>query len=125
MEALTSIGIYLLVLAGIFGVVFVVTFLKRKFGIKDEEIDLAYNIINFIQYIAKKSDFKYSGDIATVTRYVLLAISICEDLEEADTIEEKKELAINEALLICEVNGVNLDQELVGLVNEIIDYFVK
>jgi hypothetical protein len=124
METLISIGIYLLILAGIFGVVFLITYLKRKFGIKDEEINLAYNIISFIQYIAKKSDFKYSGDIATVTRYVLLAISISEEIEDADTIEEKKESAINEALLICEANGIELEPELINLVNEIIDYFV-
>jgi len=124
MEELISLGIYLGIGAGILGAIFLITFLKRKFNIKTEELDLAHNIIDLVIYLAKKSDFKYSGDIATVARYVFLAIAITEKYETTDSIDEKKELVSEEALLICEDNGIVLNQEIIGLVNEIVDYFV-
>lgn len=125
MEELINLLIYIGICGGIVGVIFLTTWLKRKFNIKTEEINLAYNIINLIVFLAKKADFKFSGDIATVTRYVLLAISVTEEYEITDTIEEKKQLVSEEALVICEENGIVLDPELIGLVNEIVDYFVK
>lgn len=125
METLTGFGIYLLICAGIFGVIFLISWLKGKFNIKDEEIDLAHNVIELVVYLAQKSGFKCSGDIAVVARYVFLAIEITEEFEDTDTIEEKKQLISEEAIAICEENGVNVDAELIGLINEIVDYFVK
>lgn len=124
MEELINLGIYLGIGIGIFGVIFLITFLKRKFNIKNEEINLAHNIIDLILYLTKKSDFKYSEDIVTVARYVFLAIEITEKYEIADSIDEKKQLISEEALAICESNGITLNQEVIGLVNEIVDYFV-
>jgi hypothetical protein len=124
MDYIINLGIYLVICAGILGIVFGGVYLKKKFNIKDSEIELSKTIIDLIVYLANKSEFKVKSDITTVAKYVLLAISIIEEFESTATIEEKKQLISEEALAICEENGIVLDKELIGLVNEIVDYFV-
>ena len=125
MDVLVNLGIYLAIGLGLVGIIFGATYLKKKFNIKDSEIELGEKVINLLVYITSKSNFKYSGDLKLIAKYVLDAIDFVNEIEDAVSIEEKKALVENEALEICIYNGLKIDNELVQIVSEIVDFFVK
>jgi hypothetical protein len=125
MEILIQLLIYLGICAGIVGICIGGLYLKKKFNIKDSDIELASKIIEVLNYIIKKGNFKFSGQVDLVVKYTLEAISFVEEFENVDAISQKKSLVEEEALQICKENGLEPDMELVKLVNEIVDYFVK
>lgn len=124
MEELINLGIYFAICVGIFGVVFGGVYLKKKFNIKDSEIELSKLIVQLVVHLAKKGEFKFSGDIETVAKYVIIAFDIVEEYEQTFTIEEKKDLIASEAMDICEDNGIVVDVETIELISNIIDYFI-
>jgi hypothetical protein len=125
MDLLTNLGIYTLICAALVGVAIGGVYLKKKFVIKDSEIDLGKKIIGLLVYIAQKGNFKYKGDVTVIAKYVLEAINFVDEFETAETIDIKKELVSEEALQICKENGVNVDPELIQIIDSIVDYFVK
>lgn len=121
---LIGILVYLGICVAIVAVIALIIFLKKKIGIKDSEIELSKLIIQLVVYLAKKGEFKFSGDVETVAKYVLIAFNIVDEYEETKTIEEKKALVIKEAKKLCEDNGIPVDGEAIQLISDIVDYFI-
>jgi hypothetical protein len=121
---LIGILVYLGICVAIVAVIALIIFLKKKIGIKDSEIELSKLIIQLVVHLAKKGEFKFSGDVETVAKYVLIAFNIVDEYEETKTIEEKKALVIKEAKKLCEDNGIPVDGEAIQLISDIVDYFI-
>jgi len=125
MDILLGAGYWILISIIVLGVAILGIYLKKKFNIKDEEIDLGKKLIGLLVYIAKNSKIKYSGNIDIVAKYVIDAIDFVDEYEDAGTIEGKKDLVSEKALAICRENGIKVDPELVNLVDDIVDYFIQ
>lgn len=125
MDVLINLGIYLAICMVIIAIMIGGVYLKKKFNIKNSEIVLGEKIIGLLVYIVEKGNFKYSGDVTVVAKYVIQAVDFINSSETYTDIAQKKQAIEDEALRICKDNNINVDPELVGLVSDITDYFVK
>lgn len=124
MDALIQLGIYLGIAVALIGVAIGGIWIKRKFNIKTEEIELARLVLQVIDLIATKGNIKYKGEISIIVDYTIEAFMFIEEFEQTDSLHQKKELVSEKALKICEENGIKPDPDLANLVDQIVDYFI-
>jgi len=125
MDVLLQLGIYLAIAIGIAGIAIVGIWLRRRFNIKDSEIELAKLILQVVDLIVAKGNVKYKGEISVVINYVIEGIKFVNEFEQVDSIHQQKELVAEKALSICEENGITPDQAVVELIDQVIEYFIK
>lgn len=116
---------YALFLVVIFVICFGGVFLKRKFKIKDSELELAKQIINGANYIASTTNFAYKGQLSEVVKLCILSINAVESYADFNTIEAKKSFIKEKALIMCNDYNIKTDHELNMIVDGLVDYFVK
>ena len=83
------------------------------------------NIISVVDYIFQNGDIEYKGTVSIIIKYVKESIDFVDEYDNVVDIRQKKELVEDMALRLCEDNGIKMSPELVVLVDNIIDYFVK
>jgi hypothetical protein len=125
MNEIINFGLFTLVVAVIVGIAISGVYLKRKFNIKDSEIEFGQKIIKLLSYLASKTGFSFSGDIEIVAKYVLDAIDFVQEFDRPTSIDEKRSLISEKTLQICTENNITVDTELVNAINEIVDYFIN
>ena len=125
MEEIINLLIYLAIGAGLVGIAWGGIYIKRKLNISDAEIELGKNIISVVDYIFQNGDIEYKGTVSIIIKYVKESIDFVDEYDNVVDIRQKKELIEDMALRLCEDNGIKMSPELVGLVDNIIDYFVK
>ena len=125
MEEIINLLIYLAIGAGLVGIAWGGIYIKRKLNISDAEIELGKNIISVVDYIFQNGDIEYKGTVSIIIKYVKESIDFVDEYDNVVDIRQKKELVEDMALRLCEDNGIKMSPELVVLVDNIIDYFVK
>ena len=125
MEEIINLLIYLAIGAGLVGIAWGGIYIKRKLNISDAEIELGKNIISVVDYIFQNGDIEYKGTVSIIIKYVKESIDFVDEYDNVVDIRQKKELVEDMALRLCENNGIKMSPELVGLVDNIINYFVK
>jgi len=125
-QELSNVLIYILICVNLFIIGFLGIWLKRKYNVSKKEMEMLKTIFNTIDYIVSKTNIRYKGQIATVIKYCLQAIDFVNQYsDEYTTPSERKQLIIDKALEICEENGITIDKELIDLIDELVDYFIK
>jgi len=125
MEEIINLLIYLAIGLGLVGIAWGGIYIKRKLNISDAEIELGKNIISVVDYIFQNGDIEYKGTVSIIIKYVKESIDFVDEYDNVVDIRQKKELVEDMALRLCEDNGIKMSPELVVLVDNIIDYFVK
>jgi hypothetical protein len=120
-----EILIYLAIAAALVGVAIGGIWLRRRFNIKNADLELAQLILQVIDLLVAKGNIKYKGEISIVVNYVIEAITFVNKFDEVDSIHQQKEFISEKALKIAEENGIKPDQALVELIDQIVDYFIK
>lgn len=118
MESLYYIGILILVI----GIVGFGYWGKRKYNIKDDELNMAMLVISVIKYITSQFKFNNSELVEKVLYYVIEAMAVIQEYDGLP-IEERNELIRNEAIEICKLEGIVVDDEIVELIDGILKYF--
>ena len=120
-ETTLSLLVYVGTFLALFAFAFGYLYFKKKYNIKDSDLKIVESIVSVLAVLANKSTFKYSGNVALVAKYVLVAIETAQDIYDAKELKEKKDVIRDTALAICKEKNVVLDAELETAVNEIID----
>jgi len=125
MDYLINIGIYLGIVAAIVGALVGGIWLRRRYNIKDADLELAQLILSVVDLVVSKGNIKFKGEISIVVNYCIEAIVFINEFETVDSIRQQKELVSEKALKICEENGIKPDLALVELIDQIVNYFIK
>ena len=125
MDYLINIGIYLGIVAAIVGALVGGIWLRRRYNIKDADLELAQLILSVVDLVVAKGNIKFKGEISVVVNYCIEAITFINEFETIDSIRQQKELVSAKVLKICEENGIKPDLALVELIDQIVDYFIK
>lgn len=119
-----NIMIYIMIFLTICAVGLLGVYLKRKFNITKEETDLLKIILNATGYVISNINIPINKDINKIIKYVLEAIDWIEKYSSLSTIKEKKENVKYKTLEICKENDIPVDDNLIKIIDEIIQYFI-
>lgn len=117
--------VYVGIMLGVFLVAFGGVYLKKKFNINKEEIEFMKLILDTIDYITSKTEFKYKIAISVVVEYVMEAINFVDEYEVIENEEDRKQKIKDKALEICAYYGIEVDEGFIQIVDDIIDYLLK
>jgi len=117
-----------LILAGIFAIGFAGVYFKKKYNVKDSDLEMFQLILKMSDHVvATFNQIKYKGEISKIMKYVIEAIDFVleyEDIEEHELIM-KKDLIMVKTREICAREGIELDDELFEIIDESIDFAIN
>lgn len=116
--------IYVGIMLGICVVTFLGVYLKKKYSITKEEIDFMKLILDTIDYITSKTEFKYKIAISTIVEYVIDAIDFVDEYETIKNEEDRRQKIKDKALEICVDYGIEVDDEFIQILDDMIDYLL-
>lgn len=116
---------FVLIAVAVLGVAIGITVLVDKFKIKDSSINTFQLIIELINKINKKYDWKYSGELDTICNYVLMAVNIAKANIDMSDKKKVREYVFMQAESICILNNIKVDEELRDLLGKIIDSAIE
>lgn len=117
--------IYAIVVVVLFVLGFGSVYLKRKFNIKQDEIDLLNLILDVVNYLSKTIEFKYKDDVSAIVTYCFRAIVFVDDFEKIEDLDMRKLLVKEKAVSFCAEHGMDLDDGIVEIVDKIVEYIFK
>lgn len=121
MDTLIYIGIIIGLFAlGCFGI-----YLKKKFNLKEEDIQHLGCVLDITNYINKNFEYKFKKNVSLIIQYFILAIKHIEDFDDGLTIEEMKVLSVNKAKQICSIHGIEIDEKFEEIIDKTIDYILN
>jgi hypothetical protein len=115
---------YAIILALVAIIVIGGTFLVNKFNLKDSTLNFVQLLLDGVDYISSRIDYKYSGNISEVISYVDEAIELVEESVSVTDINEKKQLIEDKTAEICKEEGIEIDEDLLKIIDEAIQFFV-
>ncbi len=121
MDILIYIGIALAV--GL--VVFCGGYLLVKYPKLKEALANSKLIIQLINKLNEAYDWRWSGPLDTICDYTLMAIEIVEETQDEKDLYKLREIIFEKAITICEINNIEVNEELVDLIGKIIDEAIK
>jgi hypothetical protein len=98
--------------------------LVAKLNIKDSVLNFVQLLLDGVDYISSKIDYKYSGSVSEVIEYVIEAIELVQDTVSVTDINQKKQLIEDKASEICQENGIEVDEDLLKIIDEAIQFFI-
>jgi hypothetical protein len=98
--------------------------LANRFNVKQSTLDFVQLLLKGVDYISSKIDYKYSGSVSEIIEYVGEAITLVEDTLGVVDINEKKQLIEDKATEIAKENGIPVDEDLLKIIDEAIQFFV-
>lgn len=117
MDMLIFVGIAVLVLGILIGIVWV----RKKFNIKDADIDNLKLILDLIDVLNTTYEWKYSKELSVVCDYVLMALRIAKENVDMTDMVKVREYVFLQAEAICQINNIPVDDALRDLLGKIID----
>lgn len=120
MDMIIFIGIAVAVLVFLTGVVWV----RKKFNIKDVDIDNLNLILDLIDALNASYDWNYSKELSVVCDYVLMALKIAKENVDMTDLVKSREYIFMQAEAICQINNIPVDEELRDLLGKIIDALI-
>lgn len=117
-----DILIYLGILIGIIGIGFGGVYLKKKFDIKNSDIEFLQLILEVCDYITSKFEFKYKKGISLIIEKCLEAIMFVEKIESIEDIEQKIILCKEKAIELCMECGIDIEDGTPEIIDKIIKY---
>jgi hypothetical protein len=117
-----DILIYLGILVGIIGIAFLGVYLKKKFNLKDSDVQFLQLILEICDYITSKIEFKYQEGVSVVVEYCLQAVSFVEMFDDIEDLEQKIIICKEKAIEACVDNGFEVDNGLIEIIDQVIDY---
>lgn len=115
--------IYFGLVIGLLGLGTGAVYLKRKLNISEKEMELAYMVLEVVDFITSQFEFKYKEDVSLVVEYVFMAKDFVEEYEglEGDY-RVKIELIQDKALDLLDKNGVAIDDGTDEIVERIVEF---
>jgi hypothetical protein len=98
--------------------------LVNKYNIKDSTLNFVQLLLDGVDYISSHIDYQYSGSVSEVLEYVDIAIELVEDSVSVTDINEKKQLIEDKTEEICKQQGIEVDQDLLKIIDEGIQFFI-
>ena len=120
-----DILIYVGILVGVIGIAFGGVYLKKKFDLKDSDVQFLQLILEICDYITSKIEFKYQEGVSIVVEYCLQAVSFVELFDDVESIEEKILLCKEKAAEICIDNGLSVDDGLMEIIDQVIEHIFE
>ncbi len=120
MDMLAFIGIAVAVLVYLIGIVWV----RKKFGIKDMDLDNAKLILELIDVLNTKYDWKYNKELSVVFDYALMALKIARENVDMTNLVKVREYLFLQTEAICQINNIPVDETLRDLIGKIIDSLI-
>jgi hypothetical protein len=77
-----------------------------------------------VDYISSRIDYKYSGNVSEVIEWVEESIELVEETIGVTNINEKKQIIKNKASDIAKEYGVPVDEDLLKIIDEGIQFFI-
>lgn len=120
MDLLIFIGLVILVAGVLFGGIY----FAKKFKITKEDLVFVELIIDLINILNAKYEWNYSGALDKITTYVIEAMNfVIDNGGETDPVK-LRELIFEEAKLICEAEGIEMDEASIDIIGKIVDVVV-
>lgn len=116
---------YVLIFIGIIGLGAGSIYLKRKFNLKDNEVELMRVILKVVDFIAKNFEFKFNDNVSEIVKYSFDALEFVEEYEEIEDNLAKLELVKQKAFKICVENGITTDPGTVEIVDKVAEYICE
>jgi hypothetical protein len=112
-----------------FGIIFIgliigFFFLRKKLGLKDADIDNLKLILELIDVLNAKYDWKYTKELSVICDYVLMALKVAKDNIDMTDLVKVREYVFLQAEAICQINGIIIDEALRDLLGKIIDTLI-
>jgi len=122
-----DILVYMGILIGIVGIITLGIYLIKKFNVKTQELDFAILVIDLVNYITCKFEFKYKEGAGVIMRYTVEALKLVLKYDTLDNkdYETKIDLIFDKAKTVCEDNGISVDNELETILYNTVIYIVK
>ncbi len=112
---------YVLFAVAVVGLIFLGKLLK----VKDNETKFAKLILEIVDLVNAKVEWKYSGSLTTVIDYAIMALNVVEETNDCTDYNKLKELVKNKATEICVLNGIEVDDDFVNLLGNIVDILIE
>lgn len=112
---------YVLFAAAVVGLIF----LGRLLKVKDSEAQFGKLVLEIVDIINSKVEWKYSGKLTVVIDYAIMALNIVEETNDCTDYNKLKELVKNKATEICVLNGIEVDDDFVNLLGNIVDILIE
>ena len=112
---------YILFAAAVVGLIF----LGRLLNVKDKEAQFGKLILEIVDLINAKVEWKYSGKLTVVIDYAIMALNIIEETNDCTDYNKLKELVKNKAIEICVLNEIEVDDDFVNLLGNIVDILIE
>lgn len=106
---------------GYFGVKF-----AKKYGVAKDDLNFAALIIELVDYISGKFEYKYKAGVAKVINLALQAIEfviLVDDIQDGDLIRFK-ELVFEKTKNLCLAEDIDIDDGLEDILDAIITYAI-
>jgi hypothetical protein len=98
--------------------------LVNKLNVKDSTLTFVQLLLKGVDYISSRIDYKYSGNVSEVIEWVEESIELVEETIGVTNINEKKQIIKNKASDIAKEYGVPVDEDLLKIIDEGIQFFI-
>lgn len=114
---------YILAVAGLFALGYGAIWLKRKYNIKETEVDTVKLMLEVVDFITQQFEFKYDDKVSAVVKYCFEAMLFVEEFEGLEgNYAIKIEVIQEKALDLMEKNGITIDNGTDEIVERVVEY---
>ena len=122
MDILIYLGVLIAVgLIGFLGVKF-----AKKYNITKDDLAFSALLIELIDYISSKFEYKYKVGVSKIISLVLQAINfvvLIDDIKDGD-LQRFKELVFEKSRELCIAEGIDIDDGIEDILDSIITYII-
>lgn len=122
MDILIYLGVLIAVgLIGFLGVKF-----AKKYNITKDDLAFSALLIELIDYISSKFEYKYKAGVSKIISLVLQAINfvvLIDDIKDGD-LQRFKELVFEKSRELCIAEGIDIDDGIEDILDSIITYII-
>ena len=122
MDILIYLGVLIAVgLIGFLGVKF-----AKKYNITKDDLAFSALLIELIDYISSKFEYKYKVGVSKIISLVLQAINfvvLIDDIKDGD-LQRFKELVFEKSRELCIAEGIDIDDGIEDILDSIVTYII-
>jgi hypothetical protein len=117
---------FILLMVGILGLIFGGFFISKKFNLKEDDYSFVILVLNLVNYVSSKFEWKYKVGMVTVMEAVVDALEFVSSTYDLDQSEYDiiADLVFKETLTICQKYELETDPEFIKMLKFTVDFLL-
>lgn len=124
---ISELALYFITLLLTTGIIGGTLYLKKKLNLAKEDFEFARTILKMALNVSKEFDFDDEEEVQEIMAYVLLGLDKAIDTYDVEiaSLGDFKGYVFEEARLLCEMNEIEINEDLEAMLHSAVDYLIE